>query len=407
MASGDLLVEISTKQQSDALLALNSVSDYKVTVSPHRKLNTVQGVISEDDLLDTSDAEGPARPVTASTGTQTSPDDLRLSLKSPPKPTGAVPVAPGPKPRVDAGSLASTSEQGKAPPGRGRPPRTSGPNRPGNLVVTEKQGRVLLVGINRPEKRNCVDSETACQLVQAFRDFDADDSVNVAVLHGKGGTFCAGYDLSELSEASDDSQLDEDNCSSRGCETGAGASAQGPSGMLTRKPTVAAVNGYAVAGGLELALWCDLRVVDETAVMGVFCRRFGVPLLDGGTVRLPALIGLSRALDLILTGRPVSAKEALDIGLANRVVSCGTALGQAISLAGSIAKFPQQCVRADRASAYHACFSGSLQEALAYERDNGKNVLAAESIQGAKKFVSGIGRHGSFNLLHAPRKDAS
>ncbi|XP_040355650.2 probable enoyl-CoA hydratase echA8 isoform X2 [Ixodes scapularis] len=265
----------------------------------------------------------------------------------------------------------------------------------GNLVVTEKQGRVLLVGINRPEKRNCVDSETACQLVQAFRDFDADDSVNVAVLHGKGGTFCAGYDLSELSEASDDSQLDEDSWP------------MGPSGMLTRKPTVAAVNGYAVAGGLELALWCDLRVVDETAVMGVFCRRFGVPLLDGGTVRLPALIGLSRALDLILTGRPVSAKEALDIGLANRVVSCGTALGQAISLAGSIAKFPQQCVRADRASAYHACFSGSLQEALAYERDNGKNVLAAESIQGAKKFVSGIGRHGSFNLLHAPRKDAS
>ncbi|KAG0410668.1 hypothetical protein HPB47_012208, partial [Ixodes persulcatus] len=181
-----------------------------------------------------------------------------------------------------------------------------------NLVVTEKQGRVLLVGINRPEKRNCVDSETACQLVQAFRDFDADDSVNVAVLHGKGGTFCAGYDLSELSEAADDSPLDEDSWP------------MGPSAMLTRKPTVAAVNGYAVAGGLELALWCDLRVVDETAVMGVFCRRFGVPLLDGGTVRLPALIGLSRALDLILTGRPVSAKEALDIGLANRVVSCGT-----------------------------------------------------------------------------------
>lgn len=260
-----------------------------------------------------------------------------------------------------------------------------------DLVIKEKLGRLFLVGINRPEKRNCVNSATARQLVEAFREFDADDSVDVAVLHGKGGTFCAGYDLEELGRADVESLPDEDSWP------------MGPSGMLTRKPTVAAINGYAVAGGLELALWCDLRVVDETAVMGVFCRRFGVPLIDGGTVRLPALIGLSRALDLILTGRPVSAKEALDIGLANRVVSCGTALGQAISLANNIAKFPQRCVQVDRASAYNATFGGdSLRDALAFEKDRGKCVLALESVQGAKKFISGIGRHGSFNLLRAP-----
>lgn len=258
----------------------------------------------------------------------------------------------------------------------------------GDYISREKQGRIFLIGINRPEKRNCVNMATAEQLCHAFQEFENDDTVDVAVLHGKGGTFCAGLDLEELSQ-SGDSKLPE------------GQWLMGPSGMLTKKPTVAAVSGYAVAGGLELALLCDLRVVEETAIMGVFCRRFGVPLVDGGTVRLPALIGLSRALDLILTGRPITAKEAFDIGLANRLVACGTAIGQAISLAGSISKFPQKCVQVDKMSAYYSTFdSKSLQNALKFELENGRTVIPTESVEGAKKFVSGIGRHGSFNLFH-------
>ncbi|XP_054922816.2 probable enoyl-CoA hydratase isoform X5 [Dermacentor andersoni] len=197
-------------------------------------------------------------------------------------------------------------------------------------VVCDKQGRILLVGLNRPEKRNCINVAAAQQLLEAFHEFDRDDSVDVAVLHGKGGSFCAGYDLSELAE---DSLDDWPECVPE-----------------TRKPTVAAVSGYAVGAGMELALWCDLRVVDETAVMGLFGRRFGVPLMAGGSARLPALIGLSRALDLVLTGRPISAKEAHEIGLANRVVSCGT---------------------------------------------------------GARRFLSGVGRHGSFNLLRSSSDPAS
>ncbi|XP_049272672.1 probable enoyl-CoA hydratase [Rhipicephalus sanguineus] len=171
-------------------------------------------------------------------------------------------------------------------------------------VVCDKQGRILLVGLNRPEKRNCLNVAAAQLLVEAFREFDRDNSVDVAVLHGKGGSFCAGYDLLELAE---DSPEEWPQCIPE-----------------TKKPTVAAVTGYAVGAGLELALWCDLRVVEETAVMGLFGRRFGVPLMAGGSARLPALIGLSRALDLVLTGRPISAKEAHEIGIANRIVSCGT-----------------------------------------------------------------------------------
>lgn len=255
-------------------------------------------------------------------------------------------------------------------------------------VVCDKQGRILLVGLNRPEKRNCLNAAAAHQLLEAFREFDRDDSVDVAVLHGKGGSFCAGYDLSELAEDSPD---DWPECVPE-----------------TRKPTVAAVTGYAVGAGLELALWCDLRVVDETAVMGLFGRRFGVPLMAGGSARLPALIGLSRALDLILTGRPISAKEAHEIGLANRVVSCGTALGQAISLAGSIVKFPQGCVQADRAAAYNASFySQDLSEALAFERQTARRVLHSEAVQGARRFLSGVGRHGSFNLLRPSNDPAA
>ncbi|XP_064488837.1 probable enoyl-CoA hydratase isoform X2 [Ornithodoros turicata] len=260
-------------------------------------------------------------------------------------------------------------------------------------VTVEKQGNICLIGINRPEKRNCVNMATARQLQNAFQEFEQDDSVAVAILHGKGGTFCAGFDLEELS------QKENFNIPQ-------GSSPMGPSHMLTKKPTIAAISGYAVAGGLELALLCDLRVVEDTAVMGVFCRRFGVPLLDGGTVRLPRLIGLSRALDLILTGRPVTAKEAFEIGLANRIVACGTGLGQAVSLAGSIAKFPQGCVQADKASAYYSSFdSRSLQDALNFEHETGTKVISSEAIKGAKKFMTGVGRHGSFNLFH-PAKDS-
>ncbi|KAH7936959.1 hypothetical protein HPB49_006610 [Dermacentor silvarum] len=242
-------------------------------------------------------------------------------------------------------------------------------------VVCDKQGRILLVGLNRPEKRNCLNAAAAHQLLEAFREFDRDDSVDVAVLHGK-----VHYVLQCLAQCVPE----------------------------TRKPTVAAVTGYAVGAGLELALWCDLRVVDETAVMGLFGRRFGVPLMAGGSARLPALIGLSRALDLILTGRPISAKEAHEIGLANRVVSCGTALGQAISLAGSIVKFPQGCVQADRAAVYNASFySRDLSEALAFERETARRVLHSEAVQGARRFLSGVGRHGSFNLLRSSNDPAA
>lgn len=253
-------------------------------------------------------------------------------------------------------------------------------------VVCTKEGRLLLVGLNRPEKRNCLNAEAVRMLRESFREFDRDDSVDVAVLHGKGGSFCAGYDLEELAEG----RLDE--WPTWTPET-------------RKKPVVAAVSGYAVGAGMELALWCDLRVMDETAVMGLFGRRFGVPLMVGGSALLPALVGLSRALDLILTGRPVSAKEAHEMGIANRVVSCGTALGQAVSLANCIAKFPQGCVQADRAATHHACFdSAGLTQALAFERQTARGALNSEAVQGAKRFLSGIGRHGSFNLLHPPKE---
>ncbi|CAG2117759.1 unnamed protein product, partial [Medioppia subpectinata] len=256
------------------------------------------------------------------------------------------------------------------------------------LVIVERREEVTLIGINRPEVRNCVNRETARQLLRAIADFEADTTSAAAVLHGIGGTFCAGYDLKELSQlpASGDSVVP------RG--------PMGPSQMLTTKPIIGAIDGYAVAGGLELALLCDLRVVEENAIMGVFCRRFGVPLLDGGTVRLQRLIGLSRALDLILTGRNVDAKEAQAMGLANRVVPIGTALGQAYKLAESLTQWPQECLKADRMSTYFAAFDGkSLEESLKYEFENGKHIIAQESIEGAKLFADkGLGRHGKTAL---------
>ncbi|MEW5848005.1 MAG: crotonase/enoyl-CoA hydratase family protein [Myxococcota bacterium] len=250
-------------------------------------------------------------------------------------------------------------------------------------VTTEKNGPVTTVILHRPDVRNAVDRPTAQALADAFRAFDDDTEARVGVLHGEGGTFCAGADLKAVASGRMN-RLEPD-----------GDGPMGPSRMLLRKPVVAAISGHAVAGGLELALWCDLRVVEEDAVLGVFCRRWGVPLIDGGTVRLPRLVGLSRALDLILTGRPVSAQEALAMGLVNRVVPKGTARSAAEDLAREIAAFPQECMKADRMSAY-VQHDLSLEDALRQEFQRGVTVLQTESVAGAQRFAAGAGRHGSF-----------
>ncbi|HKQ04810.1 MAG TPA: crotonase/enoyl-CoA hydratase family protein [Blastocatellia bacterium] len=251
-------------------------------------------------------------------------------------------------------------------------------------VTVEKSGAVTTVILHRPEVRNAVDRETAESLIEAFGSFEADEEAAVAVLYGEGGTFCAGADLKAIAAG-------------RGNRTEAtGDGPMGPSRRMLSKPVIAAIAGYAVAGGLELALWCDLRVVEENAILGVFCRRWGVPLIDGGTVRLPRLIGLSRALDLILTGRAVDAAEALQIGLANRVVPRGTARQAAEALAQEIARFPQTCLRGDRLSAYEQ-FDLSWIDALANEFKHGLAALDKETVAGATRFASGAGRHGTFN----------
>ena len=254
-------------------------------------------------------------------------------------------------------------------------------------VRVEKKTEVTTVILNRPEVRNAVDRETAFALADAFRAFDEDDEALVAVLCGEGGTFCAGADLKAVAAG-------------KGNRTEpSGDGPMGPSRMLISKPVVAAISGYAVAGGLELALWCDLRVAEESAVMGIFCRRWGVPLIDGGTIRLPRLIGLGRALDLILTGRPVGAAEALGMGLVNRVVPDGTARAYAEELAREISAFPQVCMRGDRLSAYEQ-FDLSFEEAIANEFNHGMAALKIESIAGASRFARGAGRHGAFGNLH-------
>ncbi|MCY1035828.1 crotonase/enoyl-CoA hydratase family protein [Corallococcus sp. BB11-1] len=250
-------------------------------------------------------------------------------------------------------------------------------------VRVEKNGPVTTVILHRPEVRNAVDRDTAAGLADAFRAFDADPGARVGVLFGDEGTFCAGADLKALSEGRL-SRLEPE-----------GDAPMGPSRLLLSKPVVAAISGHAVAGGLELALWCDLRVAEEDAVLGVFCRRWGVPLIDGGTVRLPRLIGLSRALDLILTGRPVPASEALGMGLVNRVVPKGEARKAAEALAHQLAAFPQACMNADRTSAYTQDGLG-LEDALRQEFREGVKVVQAESLSGAARFAGGAGRHGRF-----------
>ncbi|MCW2766882.1 MAG: enoyl-CoA hydratase [Nocardioides sp.] len=250
-------------------------------------------------------------------------------------------------------------------------------------VRIERSGPITTVVIDRPQARNAVDGPTATALADAFRDFDADPSQAVAVLYGDGGTFCAGADLKAVGTEAGN-QVTED-----------GDGPMGPTRLRLSKPVVAAIEGHAVAGGLELAAWCDLRVAAADAVLGVFCRRWGVPLIDGGTVRLPRLIGAGRAMDLILTGRPVDAWEAERMGLVNRVVPVGTARAEAEALAHSLSEFPQECLRNDRLSLLE---QAGLDEpsALLAEYRYGVRSLAAGALEGAARFADGAGRHGAF-----------
>ncbi len=242
-------------------------------------------------------------------------------------------------------------------------------------VRVEKKGPVTTVVLSRKDVKNAVDRRTAEELAEAFRAFEADDDAKVGVLWGEHGTFCAGADLKAIASG-DPNRVAPD-----------GDGPMGPTRMLLDKPVIAAISGHAVAGGLELALWCDLRVAEASAVLGVFCRRWGVPLIDGGTIRLPRLIGLSRALDLLLTGRAVSADEALSIGLVNRVVPEGTAREAAETLAAQIADLPQICMREDRKSAYEQ-FSLSLDDALQNELRHGITAISAGTLDGAARFVA-------------------
>lgn len=255
-------------------------------------------------------------------------------------------------------------------------------------ILVEHEGPVTIISINRPERKNAVDGATARRLFDAFHAFDVDPNLSVAVFTGTGGAFCAGADLKAvaLGDREKKRELGGHNT----------IAPMGPSRMRLNKPVIAAVEGHAVAGGMELALWADMRVVGEGATFGIFCRRFGVPLIDLGTIRLPRLIGHSRAMDLILTGRPVDAKEAFDIGLANRLVPKGEARAHAIALAQELARFPQACLRNDKRSALR---QWDLDEtsAIIDEMQGGLDVIASgETLEGATRFASGAGRHGSF-----------
>jgi enoyl-CoA hydratase len=257
-----------------------------------------------------------------------------------------------------------------------------------STVRIEKKGPVTTVILSRPEVRNAIDHATAGALADAFRTFEADKEAKVAVFFGEHGTFCAGADLKAI--ASGDRQAPIKNVFE-------GDGPMGPTRMVLCKPVIAAIAGYAVAGGLELALWCDLRVMEEKAILGVFCRRWGVPLIDGGTIRLPRLIGLGHALDLIITGRPVTAQEALSMGLVNRVVPKGKAREAAEKLALEISSFPQACLNTDRISAYLQ-WDLPLKEALRNEFEKGFPMVEAEGRSGAVRFSAGAGRRGNFEF---------
>ncbi|WP_052889006.1 crotonase/enoyl-CoA hydratase family protein [Thermogemmatispora carboxidivorans] len=264
---------------------------------------------------------------------------------------------------------------------------TAGTPNEARPLLVERQGAVLIVTLNRPQSRNAITVELARALLETFRSFDDDAELAVAVLTGAGGSFCSGFDLKELS-AGETPRLESE-----------GDGPLGPTRLLLQKPVIAAIEGYAVAGGLELALWCDLRVAAENAILGVYNRRWGVPLMDGGTVRLPRLIGQSHALDLILTGRGVSGEEAWRMGLVNRLTPPGEALPTALALANNLACFPQQCLRSDRRSLYEQ-WSLPLPEALRHEASYGLKTLQSNEAQaGARRFVEGHGRHGRYDDL--------
>ncbi|KAK3067421.1 hypothetical protein LTR53_015726 [Teratosphaeriaceae sp. CCFEE 6253] len=259
---------------------------------------------------------------------------------------------------------------------------------PDSVLVSRSPKGITTLTINRPHRRNAVDTPTAHQLHDALRAFDTDATQKVCILTGSSGTFCAGFDLHTVGT----SPLPSESASVPNS-----IAPMGPSRLRLSKPLLAAIEGHAVAGGLELALLADLRIVSTTAIFGVFCRRWGVPLIDGGTVRLPRIVGFGRALDMILTGRPVDADEALGMGLANRVVPAGQALAKATEIAEELLQWPERCMLADRASAYYAAFdAGSMVEAMRKESEEGGKVIVQESVAGAARFSGGAGRHGSF-----------
>ncbi|KAL3452020.1 ClpP/crotonase-like domain-containing protein [Aspergillus insuetus] len=278
------------------------------------------------------------------------------------------------------------------------PPGTD--SEPDAVQVSKTSEGITTITINRPHRRNAIDGLTGKKLTDAFLAFENDSSQKVCVFYGANGSFCAGFDLHEIAK------FEEHNPGYTGPRIGQTERVHGrnigpigPSRMQIQKPVISAVSGYAVAGGLELSLLGDIRVAEEDAVFGVFCRRWGVPLVDGGTIRLQAIVGLGRALDMILTGRGVSAQEALAMGLANRVVPKGKALEQATKIARQLVTFPQGCMNTDRASCYYAAYNaGSFEDALSFEYDNGIKVIDKESVKGAARFSAGAGRHGKFDF---------
>ncbi|KAF3202680.1 hypothetical protein TWF106_000353 [Orbilia oligospora] len=267
---------------------------------------------------------------------------------------------------------------------------------PSPILTSKSPSGITTITLNRPSRRNAIDPPTAKLLYEAIINFEDDPSQRILILHGANGTFSAGFDLHSLaSSTSTSSALAGGEVFKEDVDRQLGP--MGPSRLTIQKPVIAAVSGYAVAGGMELSLLGDIRIVEEDAIFGIFCRRFGVPLIDGGTVRLQAIVGLGRALDLILTGRPVDANEALAMGLANRVVGKGKALEEAERIAEQLLGFPQECMNVDRRSTYNAAYDAkSFREALKFEFENGVKVISEESVSGAKRFSSGVGRHGQF-----------